>query len=75
MARRNNITKCICHDRSFEEINEHAEKKGFNTVEELQAIDCCCNNCGLCAPYVEMMLETGETEFNPGDPFRKKRKR
>jgi bacterioferritin-associated ferredoxin len=75
MARRNTITKCICHDRTFEKIKAHAAKKNYSTVEELQEGDYCCNNCGLCAPYVEMMLETGETEFNPGDPFRKKRNR
>lgn len=70
---RNKVTKCICHKRSFEEVKAYAADQDLNTVEELQDHDFCSNSCGLCAPYVEVTLETGQTEFTPGEPFRKKR--
>ena len=60
------VTHCICHNRSFEEIKEFAQSKGFTTVKELQVADVCSTNCRMCEPYVEMMFETGETAFEPG---------
>lgn len=60
------VTHCICYARSFAEIREIALKKGFTSVEELQMEDICSNSCQMCEPYVEMMLETGETAFEPG---------
>lgn len=60
------VTHCICHARSFEEIKGIASKDGFSSVEELQIEDICSNSCQMCEPYVEMMLETGETAFEPG---------
>lgn len=61
-----NVKSCICHGRSFKEIKEYAEDHNINTVKELQRDKYCSCGCGLCSPYVEMVLETGETEFTPG---------
>ena len=70
---RNKVTKCICYKRSFVEVIDYAEKQGLSSVDELKNHDFCSNSCGLCAPYVEKALETGQVEFSPGEPFRKKR--
>lgn len=69
----NNVTKCICHNRSFDEIKEYANEQDIGTVEELQSRKYCSCGCGLCSPYVEMVLRTGETEFTPGAYYRKKK--
>lgn len=69
----NNVTKCICHDRSFKEVKAYAEDHNISWVDDLQNHNFCSNSCGLCIPYVEVLLETGQTEFNPGEPYRKKR--
>lgn len=61
-----NVTSCICHGRSFKEIKEYAEEHNLNSLKELQELRYCSSSCGLCSPYVEMVLETGETEFTPG---------
>lgn len=61
-----NVTKCICHSRTFEEIKEYARENDITSVEELKRIKYCSSSCGLCSPYVELVLETGETEFRPG---------
>jgi len=69
---RNKVTKCICHKQSFKEIIAYADKHDLSSVDELQTHNFCSNSCGLCAPYVEQALETGQTKFSPGEPFRKK---
>lgn len=60
------VSKCICHDRTFEEIKEYAKDYNYDHVEDLQADHYCSCSCGLCIPYIELMFETGETEFKPG---------
>jgi NAD(P)H-nitrite reductase large subunit len=69
----NKVTKCICHDRSFDEVKAYAESQKISRVDDLQDHDYCSNSCGLCTPYVEVLLETGQTEFFPGEPYRIKR--
>lgn len=60
------VSKCICHARDFSDIKEYAEEMGLSSVKELQAKQFCSCGCGLCIPYLELMFETGETEFEPG---------
>ncbi|MBD3616175.1 MAG: hypothetical protein HUJ22_06330 [Gracilimonas sp.] len=66
------VSKCICHSREFSEIKEYAKENNFSSVEELQAQDFCGCGCGLCIPYIDLMLETGETAFEPGAYYKKK---
>ncbi|MDX1619063.1 MAG: hypothetical protein R3224_09775 [Balneolaceae bacterium] len=65
------VSKCICHDRRFEEIQEYARENGYTKFEELKQDRFCGCSCGMCEPYVEMMLKTGKTEFRPGEYYRK----
>lgn len=67
------VNRCICHERSFEEIKEYAKEKGYNDLEDLQIDNYCSNGCRICAPYVEMVLETGETAFEPGAYYKRKK--
>lgn len=60
------VNQCICHNKSFIEIKEYAAQEGITDVSELQKADYCSNSCKMCKPYIEMMLETGETAFKPG---------
>lgn len=69
---RSSVHKCICHKTTFADIKAIAEGQGFDTVEELQAENICSNSCGLCTPYVRLMLKTGETEFEPGAPYKRR---
>lgn len=66
------VTKCICHDRSFEEVKKYARQHELNTVEELQERKFCSCGCRMCAPYVELVLATGETSFEPRAPYQRK---
>jgi hypothetical protein len=40
------------------------DENGFKTIEEVQTVIDVSKNCKLCRPYIEKMIETGETEFN-----------
>lgn len=60
---------CVCHRKSFELIKKEAEEKGLSKPTELYAYKICGCGCGMCQPYVEKMMRTGETAFVPGDYF------
>jgi len=53
------IKKCVCFDTTFAQLKE----AGIKSVEEAAERFGCSTNCGLCKPYIEKMIETGETEF------------
>lgn len=40
------------------------DENHFTTIEEVQSVTDVSKNCLLCRPYIEKMIETGETEFN-----------
>jgi bacterioferritin-associated ferredoxin len=61
------VKKCVCHKRTFEEIKELSEIENLTTAEELIEAKYCATSCGICRPYIEKMLRTGETAFRPGD--------
>lgn len=65
------ITRCVCRSQTFEEIKSYANEHNINRVEELQKEGFCCNNCKMCVPYVKLVLQTGETVFEPGAPYRR----
>lgn len=63
MDRKFNVLKCICFDTTFEEMKEIMKKNNINSIEELRNIKQIAENCRLCLPYIEKMIETGQTEF------------
>lgn len=58
------VNRCICSNISFSEVKKIAAEKNYNSVDELRLNEICCRHCELCRPYVEEMLETGETSFS-----------
>jgi len=65
------ITRCVCHKRSFEELQELAGEYGIQSVKEFQNLGIASNGCGLCITYIREMLRTGQTEFEPGEIYKK----
>ena len=57
------IDRCVCFERTFSELKQVAEDARMDSVPELQEHVTFGSNCGLCLPYVERMLLTGETTF------------
>ncbi len=59
------VIKCVCSDILFSEMKKIAEKHGVSSTDKLREYVTFGVNCKLCLPYVEKMLKTGETEFEP----------
>lgn len=60
------VNRCICHDISFAEIREIADRENLSTIEELRKENICSISCKLCEPYIKEMLKSGRTSFEPG---------
>ena len=58
------IDKCICFNVKFSEVKKIMEDNNFTTIEEVQSVIDVSKNCLLCRPYIERMMQTGETEFD-----------
>ncbi len=58
------VTKCVCFDRTFSELKKIAAQAGVSNVQQLQSHVDFGKKCGLCLPYVKLMLETGRTSFD-----------
>jgi bacterioferritin-associated ferredoxin len=57
------ITKCICNDITFEKINKKINEKKIKRIEDLRKVMTVASNCKLCLPYINKMIETGQTSF------------
>lgn len=66
---RRTVKMCVCHRKKFDLILELARQQECETVEDIQDKDIACKGCGMCHPYVQKMLVTGETRFIPGDVY------
>jgi bacterioferritin-associated ferredoxin len=61
------VTRCVCFDISFAQLKKVAD---INHVHDFEALQQCVEfgqKCGLCHPYVQRMLRTGQTEFEFSD--------
>ncbi|MBX9736547.1 MAG: (2Fe-2S)-binding protein [Phycisphaerales bacterium] len=55
------VTQCVCHRVPFAEIKRLAAS-GMS-VAEISAQTKCCTGCGMCRPYVYVVLTTGATSI------------
>jgi len=53
------VKQCVCYEITFLEL----KNSGVKTLDEVVLKFGCTTGCGLCQPYIERMLSTGETEF------------
>lgn len=53
------VRRCVCFSTTFAELKE----AGVRSVEEAAERFGCGTNCGLCRPYIQRMIETGEVAF------------
>lgn len=57
------VERCICHKVPFEHALACARANGCTTVAELQHHLPLGTGCGLCIPYMQCALETGQTDL------------
>lgn len=63
------VKMCVCHRKTFEQIYEIAKERGIIKSETLIKEGICGGGCGMCHPYLNKMMVTGETSFAPGDLY------
>jgi bacterioferritin-associated ferredoxin len=63
MADNKPVKACLCTSLPFSTILAIAQERGVTSVSQLTSMLGCGGGCGLCRPYLERMLKTGETEF------------
>jgi bacterioferritin-associated ferredoxin len=57
------VDRCICFDKTFADMKKIIEKHGIKSIYELRKHIPFGENCGLCLPFVEQLIKTGETKF------------
>ncbi len=60
------VDRCTCLDVSFAELKEFAERTGCGLAGLSERFGCG-RECRLCVPYLEQMLQTGQTTFEASD--------
>jgi bacterioferritin-associated ferredoxin len=58
------VSRCVCHQVTFADLQRIVLETECN-FEELKSKTGCCTDCGMCEPYVRLMLKTGQTRFEP----------
>lgn len=63
------ITKCVCFNKTFEEIQRLSREESINSLDSLLSEKNICNKCRICNQYIEEMYKTGQVEY-PIDYFK-----
>jgi bacterioferritin-associated ferredoxin len=56
------VRRCICYNLRFEELKQLAQREGLS-YEQLSERTGCGTGCGMCEPYVRLVLKTGRTDL------------
>ena len=56
-----NVVRCVCCDVRFSTVLDALDELRSTTVAELQRDLEIATGCGLCVPYVQRTIETGES--------------
>ena len=56
------VDRCVCFDQPFEKLLNLARQEGL-TLDQLSERTGCCTGCGMCKPYVRVVLTTGRTSI------------
>jgi bacterioferritin-associated ferredoxin len=56
------VNRCLCFDVSFERLKTIADRTGGGLLEAHRQTGCGAR-CGLCLPYIQVMLKTGQTDL------------
>jgi bacterioferritin-associated ferredoxin len=54
------VDRCVCLDVTFASLKCLSDRDNLD-VEQLRIRTGCGSGCGMCVPYIHVMLKTGET--------------
>ena len=55
------VDRCVCLDIGFDRVKECARAEGLDARGVAERLGCG-GGCGMCLPYIKLVIETGETE-------------
>jgi bacterioferritin-associated ferredoxin len=56
------IHRCVCHDIEFADLKRLADSLNLD-IQGLKQAANCSTSCGMCEPYIRLMLATGKVKF------------
>jgi len=56
------VDRCVCHNVSFAELLRLHRETGAD-VARLQTVTKCGTSCGMCVPYIRVVLTTGRVRL------------
>lgn len=56
------VDRCYCHQVTFAALKELSARTGPD-LDALSNATGCGTGCGLCIPYIRVMLKTGQTDL------------
>jgi len=56
------VDRCVCFDQPFEKLLALSQEHGWG-FEELSEATGCGRGCGMCRPYIRVVLTTGRTSI------------
>jgi bacterioferritin-associated ferredoxin len=56
------IDRCVCFDLRFSDLKKKLDERPAS-MDQIARRYGCGSCCGICRPYIERMLESGETVF------------
>ncbi|MFI5212014.1 MAG: (2Fe-2S)-binding protein [Ignavibacteria bacterium] len=59
------VDRCICFDKKFSDLKILIDKHKLKNIDDLRRYFLFGENCKTCIPYIEMIFDTGRTEFKP----------
>jgi len=65
------VDRCVCFETTFERLKQYVDAHGGREqvdFDQLQTEFRCGRGCGLCVPYIRLMLRTGRTRFPVNAP-------
>lgn len=57
------VDRCACVDITFDTIKQAAAGSDDDAILAAHKATGCAGDCGLCLPYIRLMLQTGRTAF------------
>jgi bacterioferritin-associated ferredoxin len=57
------VTHCICVHKSFREVLDWAREHNVESLPLIAQELGCSSYCGMCGPFIEYALATGETNI------------
>lgn len=56
------VDRCVCLNLSFDELKKLASDRSLS-ADQLREQTGCGGGCGMCVPYIHVMMRTGETSM------------